>query len=136
MSAAPKSVWNIHTAASKLIAASKPVKAGDCWKKPVLSARRIADLRKEATIAGVPFPIPAKKHKPWIKKAPKGHKHEREFAARLATIEENMKKMPQMIADYRKNFAAARAERKAAANKAEGVVSYVKKTAPVVAKKK
>ncbi|KAK8790568.1 hypothetical protein JH06_4038 [Blastocystis sp. subtype 4] len=89
--------------------AIKPQLVEGVWRKPKLSARRIARIRKEClrygTINGVPAqwnPEWDKPKKSWIPRPPKGHADERALADRVALIDKNLKAMPKMIEETRK----------------------------------
>lgn len=89
--------------------AIKPQLVEGVWRKPKLSARRIARIRKEClrygTINGVQAqwnPEWDKPKKSWIPRPPKGHADERALADRIALIDKNMKAMPKMIVETRK----------------------------------
>ncbi|KAH7662724.1 hypothetical protein IHE45_14G007300 [Dioscorea alata] len=70
------------------------------WKPLALSARKRARLRKEVLLAGEDWPYdPARKE---IRKKRKGHKCDRVAAEKRAVTAELMKKMPQMLLDYKK----------------------------------
>lgn len=70
------------------------------WKPLGISARRRARLRKEVLLAGEDWPYdPARKE---MRTKRKGHKCDRISAEKRANTAELMKKMPQMLADYRK----------------------------------
>jgi len=73
------------------------------YREAEISARKRAKIRKEALLAGLEWPhdAPRRPEKPWMK----GHKHEREAAARQGRIAELMEKMPQILADWRKRKA-------------------------------
>ncbi|KAH7447775.1 hypothetical protein KP509_01G120700 [Ceratopteris richardii] len=75
-----------------------------CWKdgkwvRPAISARYRNRLRKETLLSGEEWPYdkPRKEMKPKMK----GHKCDRLAAEKRARTEELMKKMPQMLFDYK-----------------------------------
>ncbi|KAI3724501.1 hypothetical protein L2E82_36281 [Cichorium intybus] len=70
------------------------------WKPLGISARRRARLRKEVLLAGQDWPFDPERKEMRTKR--KGHKCDRISAEKRANTEELMKKMPQMLADYRK----------------------------------
>eukprot|EP00276_Gloeochaete_wittrockiana_P000294 CAMPEP_0184674392 /NCGR_PEP_ID=MMETSP0308-20130426/87210_1 /TAXON_ID=38269 /ORGANISM="Gloeochaete witrockiana, Strain SAG 46.84" /LENGTH=140 /DNA_ID=CAMNT_0027121985 /DNA_START=673 /DNA_END=1095 /DNA_ORIENTATION=- len=81
----------------------KPRLVNGKWYRPLISARVASKLRKEALIAGDPWPhdpIP----KDRVYKPPKGPKHERERPERQARIAKLMSEMPQRIAEYRESL--------------------------------
>eukprot|EP01094_Clydonella_sp_ATCC50884_P010720 TRINITY_DN2055_c4_g2_i1.p2 TRINITY_DN2055_c4_g2~~TRINITY_DN2055_c4_g2_i1.p2 ORF type:complete len:251 (-),score=59.32 TRINITY_DN2055_c4_g2_i1:89-841(-) len=87
------------------------------WRKPKVSARRVAEIRKAALEQGEPWVDPRapkvyKPRHPLARVGPKGHKHEKLKEKRLENIAEQLKKMPKMIADYRKEQRDRRATRK------------------------
>ncbi|KAF8410394.1 hypothetical protein HHK36_002923 [Tetracentron sinense] len=70
------------------------------WKQLGLSARRRARLRKEVLLAGEDWPYdPARKE---MRNKRKGHKCDRISAEKRAHTAELMKKMPEMLLDYKK----------------------------------
>ncbi|KAH7447774.1 hypothetical protein KP509_01G120700 [Ceratopteris richardii] len=82
-----------------------------CWKdgkwvRPAISARYRNRLRKETLLSGEEWPYdkPRKEMKPKMK----GHKCDRLAAEKRARTEELMKKMPQMLFDYKINRKAWR----------------------------
>ena len=81
-------------------AALKPQKVNGLWRKPAISAKNSARLRKDTLLAGEEWEFEQEK-KPRPYKKPKGHKVDRLQLIRKAEIEENMKNMPQKIAKYR-----------------------------------
>ncbi|XP_076955185.1 uncharacterized protein LOC143629928 [Bidens hawaiensis] len=70
------------------------------WKPLRISARRRARLRKEVMLAGEDWPYDPERKEMRTKR--KGHKCDRVSAEKRANTAELMKKMPQMLADYRK----------------------------------
>ncbi|KAK1406632.1 hypothetical protein QVD17_42107 [Tagetes erecta] len=70
------------------------------WKPLGISARRRARLRKEVLLAGEDWPYDPERKE--MRKKRKGHKCDRISAEKRANTAELMKKMPQMLADYRK----------------------------------
>ncbi|XP_062503077.1 uncharacterized protein LOC134180029 [Corticium candelabrum] len=87
-------------AVKKIIDLSKPLYIDGQWKKPRISGRKYARLRKQFVSSG--YYWPEKPLRDRSKDVPsKGHKWEREREERLSQIAEKMRKMPQMIADYR-----------------------------------
>nr|XP_043634236.1 uncharacterized protein LOC122605369 [Erigeron canadensis] len=70
------------------------------WKPLGISARRRARLRKEVLLAGQDWPYDPERKEMRTKR--KGHKCDRISAEKRANTAELMKKMPQMLADYRK----------------------------------
>eukprot|EP00741_Cyanophora_paradoxa_P016698 tig00020938_g16127.t1 len=73
------------------------------WRRPELSLRKKAMLRKEALLKGEPWPFddPPKEK---VVKLPKGHKWEREKHLRVAKIQKALEEQPAKIAEYRKNI--------------------------------
>ncbi|XP_078427832.1 tyrosine sulfotransferase-like protein [Wolffia australiana] len=70
------------------------------WKPLSLSGRHRARLRKEVLLAGEDWPYdPPRKE---MRDKRKGHKCDRIAAEKRANTAELMKKMPQMLLDYRK----------------------------------
>uniref|UniRef100_A0A803LIC8 MRPL25 domain-containing protein n=1 Tax=Chenopodium quinoa TaxID=63459 RepID=A0A803LIC8_CHEQI len=70
------------------------------WKPLGISARRRARIRKEVLLAEQDWPYdPARKE---IRTKRKGHKVDRIAAEKRANTAELMKKMPQMLLDYKK----------------------------------
>ncbi|KAK8800800.1 hypothetical protein WA538_004140 [Blastocystis sp. DL] len=87
----------------------KPQLVNGVWRKPKLSARRVARIRKEClrygTINGVQTkwdPEWDKPKKSWIPRPPKGHAYDRALPDRIALIDKNMKAMPKLIEETRK----------------------------------
>jgi len=90
--------------------ASKPKIVLGRWRKPSLSKRKLAILKKKFSLNGFQFPevpqpykspeqlMKAKKFKP-----PKMKIRERQKPARLQKIKENLEKMPKMIEEWRKS---------------------------------
>ncbi|KAF9618164.1 hypothetical protein IFM89_000567 [Coptis chinensis] len=71
------------------------------WNPLVISARRRAGLRKEVLLAGQDWPYdPARKE---MRSKRKGHKVDRIAAEKRANTAELMKKMPEMLLDYKKH---------------------------------
>eukprot|EP00898_Chlorokybus_atmophyticus_P007539 jgi/Chlat1/7787/Chrsp66S07254 len=79
----------------------KPALVNGVWRKAAISARIVARMRREELLAGRdwPFEQPRKE----MKTVMKGHKCDREKAERVKRIEENMKNMPQILADWKKS---------------------------------
>ncbi|CAL9155668.1 uncharacterized protein LOC135589042 [Musa acuminata AAA Group] len=70
------------------------------WKPLSLSARKRARLRKEVLLAGEDWPYdPPRKE---MRNKRKGHKCDRVSAEKRAKTAELMKKMPDMLLDYKK----------------------------------
>ncbi|KAK9164558.1 hypothetical protein Syun_005460 [Stephania yunnanensis] len=70
------------------------------WKPLGISGRRRARLRKEVLLAGQDWPYdPPRKE---MKTKRKGHKCDRVSAEKRANTAELMKKMPEMLLDYKK----------------------------------
>jgi len=70
------------------------------WKPLGISARRRARLRKEVLLAEEDWPYDPDRKEMRIKR--KGHKCDRIAAEKRARTAELMKKMPQMLLDYKK----------------------------------
>ncbi|XP_057531691.1 uncharacterized protein LOC130809869 [Amaranthus tricolor] len=70
------------------------------WKPLGISARRRARLRKEVLMAGQDWPYDPERKEMRTKR--KGHKCDRISAEKRAQTAELMKKMPQMLLDYKK----------------------------------
>ncbi|XP_020276225.1 uncharacterized protein LOC109850589 [Asparagus officinalis] len=70
------------------------------WKPLALSARKRARLRKEVLLAGEDWPYDPPKGEMRTKR--KGHKVDRVAAEKRANTVELMKKMPEMLLDYKK----------------------------------
>ncbi|CAN6485905.1 unnamed protein product [Victoria cruziana] len=70
------------------------------WKPLAISGRRRARLRKEVLLAGEDWPYdPPRKE---MRNKRKGHKCDRVAAEKRANTAELMRKMPQMLLDYKK----------------------------------
>ncbi|XP_074559197.1 uncharacterized protein LOC141815166 [Curcuma longa] len=70
------------------------------WKPLAISARKRARLRKEVLLAGEDWPYdPPRKE---MRNKRKGHKCDRVSAEKRAHTAELMKKMPEMLLDYKK----------------------------------
>eukprot|EP00126_Sphaerothecum_destruens_P006934 Sdes_comp19596_c0_seq3m11323 len=85
----------------KIIELSKPIFANGHWYGAYLGKRKIADINKRALDNGEEPVLPKPPKKP-IQWGLTEKKSVAAKAARMKMIEENMKKMPQIIADYRK----------------------------------
>ncbi|GAB2293952.1 hypothetical protein Dimus_028166 [Dionaea muscipula] len=70
------------------------------WKPLGISGRRRARLRKEVLLAGEDWPYDPERKEMRVKM--KGHKCDRISAQKRANTVELMKKMPQMLLDYKK----------------------------------
>lgn len=70
------------------------------WKPLGISARHRARLRKEVLVAGQDWPYDPERKE--MKTKRKGHKVDRIAAEKRAQTAELMKKMPQMLLDYKK----------------------------------
>ena len=70
------------------------------WQPLGISARRRARLRKEVLMAGQDWPYDPERKEMRTKR--KGHKCDRISAEKRAQTAELMKKMPQMLLDYKK----------------------------------
>lgn len=70
------------------------------WKSLGISARRRARLRKEVISAGQDWPYDPERKEIKVKR--KGHKCDRISQAKRENTAELMKKMPQMLLDYKK----------------------------------
>mmetsp|Transcript_56369 Transcript_56369/g.133841 ORF Transcript_56369/g.133841 Transcript_56369/m.133841 type:complete len:156 (-) Transcript_56369:295-762(-) len=85
------------------------------WRRAFFSRRQQADIKKQAAIAGLPYPIEGKPeaepgksfHEIRIFRS-KGHKHERNKPAFLANIAAKMAEMPKLIAEWREAKAKMR----------------------------
>ena len=75
----------VHPKVAEILQKSKPQKAGDKWHKPKISARRLADLRKQYIAKGYYWP-----EKPMVDRGldrmPKGHKYEKRKEERCVRI--------------------------------------------------
>ncbi|KAJ2161128.1 hypothetical protein GGF46_001717 [Coemansia sp. RSA 552] len=75
------------------------------WRSPRFSLRRQADLRKACVLNGVdPASIAMPELAPqkiMRKKAPKGHKQQREYAAKQAEIQKKLDEMPERIRKWK-----------------------------------
>ena len=75
----------VHPEVAEILGKSKPQKVGDKWHKPKISARRLADLRKQYIAKGYYWP-----EKPMVDRGldrmPKGHKYERRKEERCVRI--------------------------------------------------
>eukprot|EP00168_Porphyra_purpurea_P008552 TRINITY_DN20853_c0_g1_i1.p3 TRINITY_DN20853_c0_g1~~TRINITY_DN20853_c0_g1_i1.p3 ORF type:complete len:162 (+),score=50.46 TRINITY_DN20853_c0_g1_i1:139-624(+) len=104
----------VAAARAALPASFRPTwdEAAGRWRRPALSARRIAMLRSAAVAAGRPWPwdVP---HRVVVSDAPfKGHMRERRWAERQAEIARSMARMPAAVAAFRKAERARRAAAK------------------------
>jgi len=91
------------------------------WRRPAISARRIAALRSAALAAGRPWEwdVP---HRVVVSDAPfKGHMRERRWAERQEEIARSMERMPAAVAAFRK----AERERRAAAKIKPGLLDLL-----------
>ncbi|OAY67417.1 hypothetical protein ACMD2_00389 [Ananas comosus] len=70
------------------------------WKPLALSARKRARLRKEVLLAGEEWPYDPPRGE--MRNKRKGHKCDRIAAEKRANTAELMKKMPEMLLDYKK----------------------------------
>ena len=74
----------VHPEVAEILRKSKPQKVGDKWHKPKISARRLADLRKQCIAKGYYWP-----EKPMVDRGldrmPKGHKYEKRKEERCVT---------------------------------------------------
>ncbi|KAL4422994.1 hypothetical protein ABPG77_005474 [Micractinium sp. CCAP 211/92] len=70
------------------------------WRKPAISAKNLARLRREALLAGEEWPYdkPAAEVQ---RRKPKGHKHDREKPLREAAIQKKLAEADKRIAEYR-----------------------------------
>mmetsp|Transcript_20227 Transcript_20227/g.60968 ORF Transcript_20227/g.60968 Transcript_20227/m.60968 type:complete len:123 (+) Transcript_20227:201-569(+) len=85
-------------------AALKPQFVNGSWRKPAISLRIQAKLRKENLLEGRDwFGDTGEAITPPPRRTPKGHKWERDLKIRKAEIEENMKTMPEKIAAHRES---------------------------------
>mmetsp|Transcript_722 Transcript_722/g.1149 ORF Transcript_722/g.1149 Transcript_722/m.1149 type:complete len:126 (-) Transcript_722:33-410(-) len=86
------------------------------WVKPLISARRAADLRKQAIIQGTFGKFEAETGKGWLSewdsvkkipgiRPPKLHQHQRNREQRFEKIEKAMKDMPNKVEKYRRSVA-------------------------------
>lgn len=91
--------------------AMRPTKVNDKWRRPKMSARKIAEMRKSYIRAGKKWEwdIPRKIVHKQVEF--KGHKRELRARERKAEIERCMKRMPKLIADYRQRVRERRAEK-------------------------
>ena len=75
----------VHPEVAEILRKSKPQKVGDEWHKPKISARRLADLRKQYIAKGYYWP-----EKPMVDRGldrmPKGHKYEKRKEERCVRI--------------------------------------------------
>ena len=84
----------------KLQLLSRPTFVNGRWRKPELSARRVAMVRQTMLSQNVYWPDKPLRNL-GADKPLKLSRHEREREARQKKIEENMRKMPKMIQEYR-----------------------------------
>eukprot|EP00054_Salpingoeca_dolichothecata_P002761 m.23861 g.23861 ORF g.23861 m.23861 type:complete len:126 (+) comp13256_c0_seq1:95-472(+) len=103
----------VAATAEAFIAMTKPTLVNGMWRKPKLSARNIARIRKETIAAGEEFPIPRKPLKSELPQPVQRAQHKKiaRKAKRLKMIEEGLKKQDKLIADHKKQ---KRTERQAA----------------------
>eukprot|EP01135_Chromosphaera_perkinsii_P007294 Nk52_evm1s755 gene=Nk52_evmTU1s755 len=95
---------------AKIVELSKPTKVGDKWFGAYLGARKIAEINKKALQLGEEVVIPKKEKKPFQFRL-KGSIVERQKEAREKMIATKMAKMPKLVADYKAEMRAKRAER-------------------------
>ncbi|KAI3437914.1 hypothetical protein D9Q98_000359 [Chlorella vulgaris] len=72
------------------------------WRKPAISAKNLARLRRETLLEGGEWPY----EKPVVetkRRKPKGHKHDREKPQREAAIQKKLEVVDERIAEYRKS---------------------------------
>eukprot|EP01116_Phalansterium_solitarium_P010612 TRINITY_DN255_c0_g1_i4.p1 TRINITY_DN255_c0_g1~~TRINITY_DN255_c0_g1_i4.p1 ORF type:complete len:152 (+),score=80.33 TRINITY_DN255_c0_g1_i4:141-596(+) len=102
---------------AKLTERATPKFVDGIWRRPALSSRKLAEIKKQCIAANVPWPtLPTKKHLDYVPPPPivfKGHREQRDKIARQAKIKEQLAKMPKLIEDMRK---AKIAERKKKVN--------------------
>lgn len=91
--------------------ALKPLLVNGSWRKPKISARQAAGLRKQAVVDGTygSFcperggwdPAWDKQYRAQYVRSPKGHKRERTRAERIAKIDKRMEEMPAKLKAHR-----------------------------------
>lgn len=97
-----KNLAEVAAARAARPAVMRPQKVGSRWHMPKMSAMAIARRRKQYLKQGKPWPwdIP---HKIVEKRIPfKGHLRDLRAEEKRKEIERCMKRMPQLVADYRR----------------------------------
>eukprot|EP00118_Oscarella_pearsei_P025239 m.307809 g.307809 ORF g.307809 m.307809 type:complete len:147 (+) comp42853_c0_seq1:38-478(+) len=84
----------------KILDHSKPTFRDGLWRKPAVSAMKLARLRNQYISAGYHWPQEPLRDRT-KDRPPKGHKWERERGARQAMIQDNLKRMPTIIEEYK-----------------------------------
>ncbi|KAI9595246.1 hypothetical protein BDF19DRAFT_442640 [Syncephalis fuscata] len=83
----------------------KPAFVNGHWRKPRISLRRQADLRKACLIQGKTpedYGLPSvKENKPLRVKPPKGTKYQRNYEERKMKVEKSLGSMSEKIADWK-----------------------------------
>uniref|UniRef100_A0A061R0U9 MRPL25 domain-containing protein n=1 Tax=Tetraselmis sp. GSL018 TaxID=582737 RepID=A0A061R0U9_9CHLO len=83
-------------------AALQPTFVNGKWRKPAISAKNVARLRKEDLLAGKEWPYEKPRSDPPYKQ-PKGHKRHKELEQRAKKVEEKLASMDDKIAQYRES---------------------------------
>ncbi|PRP77684.1 hypothetical protein PROFUN_00545 [Planoprotostelium fungivorum] len=102
--------FNLQALNNRIADGARPHFVNGRWNKPALSARMVAEYRKQYFVRGLEFPEIPKGYEVPSTKPPaelklKGHKHIREAPLRQQKIAQNMAKMPKLIEEFRKNKA-------------------------------
>ncbi|XP_028414319.1 uncharacterized protein LOC114537485 isoform X2 [Dendronephthya gigantea] len=96
---------------AKWLELSKPTFVNGRYVKAKLSARRLAKIRKQYVSDGYYWPTKPLRDRS-LDMVPKYSKKEKAREERRKLIEENMKKMPEMIAEYRAKMKDLRAQKR------------------------
>lgn len=117
-----KNLEEVRAAKERLPAMFKPQKQPNGkWTMAKYSALAIARLKRKTLQSGKPWPYDVPRKEVERERMFKGHKTDREAAARRERVKQCMERMPEMIAAYRK----ARKENKK--EKREGIALLLTK---------
>ncbi|KAL0048203.1 hypothetical protein WJX82_009835 [Trebouxia sp. C0006] len=81
--------------------AFQPLKIGDIWHKPAISAKNFAKLRRQTVGEGREWEFDQISPRAGYQRKPKGHKHDKLAALRQDEIQKNLDGMAERIQTYR-----------------------------------
>ncbi|DBA94287.1 hypothetical protein WJX77_010574 [Trebouxia sp. C0004] len=81
--------------------AFQPLKIGEIWHKPAISAKNFAKLRRQTVAEGREWEFDQTSPRAGYQRKPKGHKHDKLAALRQDEIQKNLDGMAERIQTYR-----------------------------------
>ncbi|KAJ7357424.1 hypothetical protein OS493_024936 [Desmophyllum pertusum] len=108
----------VHPEVAEILRNSRGQMVDGKWQKPMFNARAVAKLRNEYIANGYYWPEKPMRDR-GLDRTPKGHKRKMEQEERRLLIAENMAKMPEIVADYRKKDARDEGQKERGERKVE-----------------